>query len=71
VVVYLRTTRAVDRTGKWSLWSLVAFLVVLWVASLAGPPPPSERAVEWSGVGMWLLVPWGYWIDRHRAIVAT
>ena len=68
---YLRTTRALDRTGKWALWSLIAFLVVLWVASVAGPPPPSERAVEWSGVGMWLLVPWGYWIDRHRAIVAA
>jgi len=69
--IYLGTTRALDRTGKWALWSLVAFLVVLWVASIAGPPPPSERAVAWSGVGMWLLVPWGYWIDRHRAIVAA
>ena len=71
LALYLRTTRALDRTGKWALWSLVAFLVVLWIASVAGPPPPSERAVAWSGVGMWLLVPWGYWIDRHRAMVAA
>ena len=71
LAVYLRTTRALDRTGKWALWSLVAFLVLLWMGAVAGPPPPGERAVEWSGVGMWLLVPWGYWIDRHRAIVAA
>jgi hypothetical protein len=71
LAIYLRATRALDRTGSWALWSLVAFLVVLWVASIAGPPPPSERAVAWSGVAMWLFIPWGYWIDRHRAIVAA
>lgn len=71
LAVYLKTTRAVDRTGTWALWSLVAFLAALWVASVAGPPPPSERAVEWTGLAMWIFVPWGYWIDRHRAIVAT
>jgi hypothetical protein len=71
LAIYLRTTRPLDRTGRWALWSLVAFLVVLWAASVAGPPPPSERVVEWSGIAMWLFVPWGYWIDRHRAIVAA
>ncbi len=69
LAVYLRATRARDRAGSWSLWALVVFLVVLWVGSILGPPPPSERAVEWSGLAMWLFVPWGYWIDRHRAIV--
>ncbi|HWZ86119.1 MAG TPA: hypothetical protein VN032_07960 [Thermoanaerobaculia bacterium] len=71
LAVYLRTTRASDRTGRWSLWALVAFLVLAWVASVAGPPPRSERAVAWSGIAMWLLIPWGYWIDRHRAIVGA
>lgn len=71
LAIYLKATRALDRMGSWALWSLVAFLVILWVASIAGPPPPSERAVAWSGVGMWLFIPWGYWIDRHRAIVAA
>lgn len=69
VATYLRTTRAVDRTGTWALWSLVAFLVVLWLGSVAGPPPPNERIVQISGIAMWLFVPWGYWIDRHRAMV--
>lgn len=69
LALYLKTTRALDRTGAWALWALVAFLVALWVGSVAGPPPPSTTVVAASGIAMWLFVPWGYWIDRHRALV--
>lgn len=67
--VYLKTTRAVDRTGTWALWSLLALLAVIWIASVLGPPPSATRAVAYSGLALWLFVPWGWWIDRHRAIV--
>ena len=69
LLVYLRFTQALDRTGRWALAALVAFLVLVWIGSLAGGPPPNERVVEISGLAMWLFVPWGYWIDRHRAMV--
>lgn len=71
IAIYSRTTRATDRVGTWALWILIGFLAVVWAGSVAGPPPPSERVVEWSGLAMWLFVPWGYWIDRHRAIVSA
>ena len=67
--VYLRSTVALDRVGVWALRGLVVFLVAAWLGSLLGGPPQNERIVEWSGLAMWLLVPWGYWIDRHRTIV--
>lgn len=68
--VYLAFTRARDAAGVWALWALVVFLVGSWLASVLGPPPPSERAVEWVGLAMWLLVPWGWWIDRHRVLAS-
>jgi membrane-bound metal-dependent hydrolase YbcI (DUF457 family) len=66
VGLYLRQTRARDRAGSAGLWALVALLVVVYVANIFGPPPPSVPAVAWSAQAMWLLVAWAYWVDRHR-----
>ncbi len=66
--IYLRRTRARDAIGAWALWSLLLLLPAIWLASLLGPPPPSERALAWTGLAGWLFVAWGYWIDRHRTI---
>jgi uncharacterized membrane protein YhaH (DUF805 family) len=66
VALYVRATRALDRTGTYALWGLVAFLLFISVANLMGPPPPSSIAVAWVAQLIWLLVLWGYWIDRHR-----
>jgi hypothetical protein len=66
VWLYARATRARDATGKWALWSLVAFLLASYAANLFGPPPPNVTAIAWAGHLQWLLVIWGYWIDRHR-----
>ena len=66
VAIYARMTVARDRIGRLALWSLVAFLAVLYLGNLFGPPPPSASAVAWTAEAIWLLVAWGYWIDRHR-----
>ncbi|HEY5897830.1 MAG TPA: hypothetical protein VIV54_09720 [Burkholderiales bacterium] len=66
VWLYARTTRPNDRTGQWALWSLVVVLLAIYAANLFGPPPESTTAIAWVGHAQWLLVLWGYWIDRHR-----
>ena len=68
VWMYARATVAIDRVGTWALVALVAFLVVVYVANFMGPPPPSVTAVAWSANALWLVVAWGYWIDRHRRV---
>ncbi len=69
VFLYLRATRPRDRIGTYSLWGLVAFLVVIHVANAFGEPPPSETAIAWVGQAQWLLVIGAFWIDKHRQAV--
>lgn len=66
VILYATSTRAVDRTGRFAFWGLVAFLVISAVGAAFGPPPPDVKALAVTALFIWLLVPWGYWIDRHR-----
>ena len=66
VWLYVAHTQARDRIGSIGLWSLVAFLLVVYAANTLGPPPPSIDAVTWSAQAMWIIVAWGFWVDRHR-----
>jgi len=66
VGVYARTTTARDRIGSIALWSLVGFLAIVSAANALGPPPPGPMAVAWTAQAMWVIVAWGYWVDRHR-----
>jgi len=67
VWLYARVTIAKDGRGRWALWALVAFLLVIHAANLFGPPPPDVTAIAWAGQLQWLLVIWAYWVDRHRS----
>jgi membrane-bound metal-dependent hydrolase YbcI (DUF457 family) len=71
VFVYWKSTRPTDRTGVIALWSLTGFLCLIYLANLFGPPPPSASAVAWSAQAIWLLVAWGWWVDRHRITNVT
>jgi len=66
VYLYVRTTRASDRTGTVALWALVGVLLLIYAGNILGSPPPSVSAIAWIGQAQWVLVAWGYWIDRHR-----
>jgi membrane-bound metal-dependent hydrolase YbcI (DUF457 family) len=66
VALYLRATKAVDRTGRYALAGLVVFLIVIYASSLVGPPPDSPLQIGLLGLTSLLIPLWAWWADRHR-----
>ncbi len=70
IALYLRATSAKDNIGRYGFWSLIILLVLIYLASIVGPPPPSESSIAIVGNLGWLFVIWAFWIDRHRSVSA-
>lgn len=69
LILYLRTTAALDRTGVYAFWAFIIFTVVIYVGNvMSRQQPPSETALMIGGLSQWLIIPWAYWIDRHRGV---
>ncbi len=64
--IYGRITMPKDRVGSIGFLALAMFLLIIYAANLFGPPPPDVTTVAWSAEALWLVVLWGYVIDRHR-----
>lgn len=67
---YIKSTKAEKRKGVIALWSLLVFLMVVYLMNIFGPPPPSEHAIAIGGMFQWLIIAWGYWVDRNRTSAA-
>ncbi len=65
--IYLRSTSAQDRIGRWAPAAFLAFLVVVQIGNTFGEAPPSVTAIAWVGQLQWVLVAWALWMDHHRA----
>jgi hypothetical protein len=66
VWIYLRATRARDSIGRWALASLVAFLLVAYLANLAGAPPSVPALYVTAIIASVVLTFWSWWADSHR-----
>lgn len=64
--IYLQATSATDAIGRYAFWAMIVTVAVMYLGSVFGPPPPNPQALAVVALGGWLVVPWGYWIDRHR-----
>ena len=65
IYFYLQTTKPSGVKGKLIFWSLIIFLVVMYIISTFSPPPPSVKPIGYMGLAQWLLIAWGYWADRN------
>jgi len=66
ITAYATVTQPRDRIGRFGLLGLAAFLVLLYVASIVGPPPPNVTVLAWTALIGWPLTLWPWWVDRHR-----
>lgn len=66
VVLYVRATKAKNKTGVFSLWGLIVFFAVIYIANIFGSPPPSVSAIAWVGQSQWLFILWAFWVDKNR-----
>ncbi|MFC2094529.1 hypothetical protein ACFLSH_02760 [Bacteroidota bacterium] len=71
VYLYISLTKAKNKVGAYSLWSLLIFFIIIYISNLFGPPPGSADAVGYVSLAQWLLIAWAYWIDRNRSITGT
>jgi membrane-bound metal-dependent hydrolase YbcI (DUF457 family) len=68
IYLYVTVTKARDRIGSIGFWSLIAVLMLIYVANLMGPPPPKEDVVAWMALLALLFPLWAWWADRHRTV---
>ena len=67
--LYKINTEPVDKIGTQRVCRVRRALIAIYAASLFGPPPPDETTIAYVGHAQWLLVAWGYWLDRHRVAI--
>ena len=68
VYLYSKTTEPKNKTGSISLWILVIFLLLVYFMNIFGPPPNSIDAIGYVGLSQFILIAWGYWIDKNRQV---
>ena len=66
IVYYARGTKARNWVGTWALWSWLLVCAAMWASGPWGPPPPSQNALAWFSLGVWLFILWGAWSDAGR-----
>ena len=67
VGLYVLTTRARDRVGRYALLGYVVLLLAAYASDRFSDPPSSVIQVVWIGIiAECIVIPWAWWFDRHR-----
>lgn len=66
ILLYITSTRAQNKWGNISLYSLLIFFLAIYFMNAFGNPPPDAQSIGYVGLAQWLLVAWGYWTDANR-----
>jgi len=61
---YLDTAKPKTRGARIGFWSFVIFVLLIFISNIFGPPPSDAASLGWMGLSLWILVIWGYLVDR-------
>ncbi len=65
--IYLKSTRGTSFSGKYGMTIFAAFLLILNLINLFGPPPPNTTILALFGLFYYLLFAGiAFWLDRQR-----
>jgi membrane-bound metal-dependent hydrolase YbcI (DUF457 family) len=64
--IYLKATEPKNKTGRYSIQLFIAFMLLVYFANIFGPPPESAQVISIVAFTQWIMVAWGYWIDKNR-----
>ena len=67
VIIYWKTTRALDKIGSLGFWAFIGFLILIYIGNVLGPPPESINMLATVALLVWIFTFWAGWFDRHRA----
>jgi len=64
--IYQRRTRPKDRIGLFAFIGFVGFLFLAYAGAAFGPAPPSVKKLAIVTLQTWIMIPWAWWLDKHR-----
>lgn len=64
IVLYLSVMRVQGWKGHLALWSFVLVSTLLWASGPFSPPPPDAGSLAYFALIGWIILPWGWWIER-------
>jgi hypothetical protein len=68
--IYVGITRAKDAVGRWGFFTLMALLLLAYLANLRSVPPSVTALYTASIDGVLMIAAWAWWVDRHRAVAS-
>lgn len=67
--LYVCTTRAKDRIGRYAFLAYAAMLLLVYLGDRFSSPPGGAGDIAWAGIiAEAILLPWAWWFDHHRVV---
>jgi hypothetical protein len=67
--LYVRTTHAKDRIGRYAFLAYAAMLLLVYLGDRFSSPPGGAGDIAWTGIiAEAILLPWAWWFDHHRVV---